>query len=68
MHSSYYTCPLCFQRTLPYPRAVLIHGHMGWYNKDCSNCVKVEEIKEQNGYGITIAEHVNEYTESDDSI
>jgi len=63
---SFYTCPLCFKRTLPYPRATVVHGHMGWFVEDCHNCVEYENTREENGYGITIAEHVNEYIESDD--
>lgn len=60
---SNYTCPLCFCRTLPYPRAIIVHGHMGWYTQDCKNCVGFEKVREENGYGITIAKHVNEYIE-----
>jgi hypothetical protein len=36
---------------------------MGWYVQDCKHCVEFEEIREENGYGITIAKHVNEYAE-----
>ena len=63
--SSNYTCPLCFQRTLSYPRATITHGHMGWYVQDCKNCVQYEILREENGYGVTICEHVNEYIEDD---
>ena len=55
MSDDYYTCPICCHRTLPYPRATIIHGHMGWYTEDCSECIRVEELREHHGYGVSIA-------------
>lgn len=48
----FYTCPLCFVRSLPYPRATIVMGHQSWYVEDCFNCVSVEELREQNAYGL----------------
>ena len=41
-----YSCPFCFKFSLPYPRATIVHGCQSWYNYDCYNCVRLEELRE----------------------
>lgn len=54
MSTDLYTCPICCHKTLPYPRATIIHGHMGWVTDGCSECIRVEELREQHGYGVSV--------------
>lgn len=40
-----YICPLCYRWTVKKPRATIVHGCQSWYNEDCYNCCRLEDLR-----------------------
>jgi len=46
-----YICPFCYSYSVKHPRATIVHGCQSWYNEDCYNCVRLEELRETMSVG-----------------